>query len=127
MLLNDGRPNGELLLSLGTLQEANLADCLIFPASLVPADRYYGLKQQILESFGFSAAEAFPVFADRFPIQLLAYLRLSRIQDPGLLAKVGGWGGGRWLQGCHHSCIHHVSVCLHANMYEQHVPRGRMS
>jgi histone-lysine N-methyltransferase SETD3 len=99
VLLNDGRPNGELLLSLGTLQEANLADCLIFPASLVPADRYYGLKQQILESFGFSAAEAFPVFADRFPIQLLAYLRLSRIQDPGLLAKVGGWGGGEVVAG----------------------------
>lgn len=48
------------------------------------------MKQQLLESFGFSAQDRFPVFADRFPIQLLSYLRLSRIQDPGLFAKVGG-------------------------------------
>lgn len=47
------------------------------------------MKKQLLESFGFSDAERFPVYADRFPIQLLSYLRLSRIQDPGLLAKVG--------------------------------------
>lgn len=46
------------------------------------------MKQQLLESFGFAPQERFPVFADRFPIQLLSYLRLSRIQDPGLFAKV---------------------------------------
>jgi hypothetical protein len=50
--------------------------------------RYYGMKQQLLESFGFTTDERFPVYADRFPIQLLSYLRLSRIQDPGLFAKV---------------------------------------
>jgi hypothetical protein len=48
------------------------------------------MKQQLLESFGFAAEERFPVYADRFPIQLLSYLRLSRIQDVGLFAKVGG-------------------------------------
>jgi hypothetical protein len=46
------------------------------------------MKQQLLESFGFAAQERFPVYADRFPIQLLSYLRLSRIQDVGLFAKV---------------------------------------
>ena len=46
------------------------------------------MKQQLLESFGFGPEERFPVYADRFPIQLLSYLRLSRIQDPGLFAKV---------------------------------------
>jgi hypothetical protein len=46
------------------------------------------MKQQLLESFGFAAEERFPVYADRFPIQLLSYLRLSRIQDVGLFAKV---------------------------------------
>lgn len=51
--------------------------------------RYYGMKQQLLESFGFGPDERFPVYPDRFPIQLLSYLRLSRIQDPGLFAKVG--------------------------------------
>lgn len=47
------------------------------------------MKQSLLESFGFSAPDKFPVFADRFPIQLLSYLRLTRIQDPLLFTKVG--------------------------------------
>lgn len=40
MLLNDGRPNGELLLSTGTLQDANLSDCIYFDAQLLAADRW---------------------------------------------------------------------------------------
>jgi hypothetical protein len=40
--VNDGRPNGELLLSTGTLQDGNMSDCLYFPASLIPADRCGG-------------------------------------------------------------------------------------
>lgn len=52
-------------------------------------DRYYMLKKQILETLGYYGDEAeFPVYADRMPTQLLAYLRLARVQDPGLLAKV---------------------------------------
>lgn len=46
------------------------------------------MKSQVLESFGMGPAENFPVYADRFPIQLLAYLRLSRIQDPAQFAQV---------------------------------------
>lgn len=55
------------------------------------------MKQQILETLGFSSDEQFPVFADRFPNQLLAYLRLSRVADPALFAKVRrgrAWGLG---------------------------------
>jgi histone-lysine N-methyltransferase SETD3 len=33
-------------------------------------------------------AQAFPVFRDRMPVQLLAYLRLARLTDTALLAKV---------------------------------------
>jgi len=88
VMLNDGRPNAELLLSVGTMQDGNQSNCLLFPATLVAADKYYSLKQQVVQSFGFSASEQFPVYADRFPVQLLAYLRLSRIQDPALMAKV---------------------------------------
>lgn len=51
--------------------------------------RYFMMKQQILESMGLGVQEAFPVFADRMPVQLLAFLRLSRIADPALFAKVG--------------------------------------
>jgi hypothetical protein len=88
LLLNDERPNGELLLATGRVQELNAADHLQWPAALVPADRYFMMKNQILESFGFNANESFPVFADRMPIQLLAYLRLTRVADPALFAKV---------------------------------------
>lgn len=90
LLLNDGRPNGEMLLSTGTVQENNKSDFLLFPTSLVPADRYYTMKSEILESVGLAPKELFPVFADRFPNQMLSYLRLARVQDPGLFAKVRG-------------------------------------
>lgn len=39
VLINDGRPNGELLLSTGMLQDANMSDCLYFKADLLGADR----------------------------------------------------------------------------------------
>jgi hypothetical protein len=39
VLVNDGRPNGELLLSTGALQDANMSDCLYFNAALLAADR----------------------------------------------------------------------------------------
>jgi histone-lysine N-methyltransferase SETD3 len=32
--------------------------------------------------------QEFPIFEDRMPLQLLAYLRLARIADPAQLAKV---------------------------------------
>jgi len=38
---------------------------------------------------GYRIEEQFPVYADKMPTQLLAYLRMARVQDPGLLAKVG--------------------------------------
>lgn len=42
VLLNDGRPNGELLLATGNMQDANLSDCLIFNADLVASDKCAG-------------------------------------------------------------------------------------
>ena len=33
-------------------------------------------------------AQEFPVYRERMPLQLLAYLRLARLTDPALLAKV---------------------------------------
>eukprot|EP00983_Pelagomonas_calceolata_P110540 1159682-Pelagomonas_calceolata.AAC.3 len=51
-------------------------------------DRYFMLKNQVLESLGYGIEEEFPVYADKMPTQLLAYLRMARVQDPGLLAKV---------------------------------------
>ncbi|GAX73871.1 hypothetical protein CEUSTIGMA_g1321.t1 [Chlamydomonas eustigma] len=88
VLLNDVRPNGELLMATGTLPETNTANFINFPAALIPADKYFVMKSQILESMGFSPQEYFPVFPDRMPNQLLAYIRLARVQDPALFAKV---------------------------------------
>lgn len=62
-------------------------------------DRYFLLKNQILESLGYKIEEEFPVYAEKMPTQLLAYLRMARVQDPGLLAKV-----------C--MCVWYAKVCM---------------
>jgi histone-lysine N-methyltransferase SETD3 len=66
VLVNDGRPNAELLLSVGTMQNDNMSNYLLFPAQLVSSDKYYSLKQQVVQSLGFSDSEQFPVYADQF-------------------------------------------------------------
>ena len=43
---------------------------------------------QVVQSLGFDVQQEFPIYADRMPTQLLAYLRLSRVQDSGEIAKV---------------------------------------
>ena len=43
---------------------------------------------QVVQSLGFDVKQDFPIYADRMPTQLLAYLRLSRLQDSGEIAKV---------------------------------------
>ena len=35
-----------------------------------------------------ATVQEFPVYRERMPMQLLAYLRLARLTDPALLAKV---------------------------------------
>jgi hypothetical protein len=62
------------------------------------------MRPQVLDQLGFSCLEQFPVYADRMPNQLLAFLRLARLQDPALFAKVsprlaapaGAWPGLPW-------------------------------
>ena len=54
---------------------------------LVQADRMFAAKCQIVEALGLGIVQEFPVFRDRMPQQLLAYLRLARLQDANLLAK----------------------------------------
>jgi histone-lysine N-methyltransferase SETD3 len=86
--LFDGRPNGELLLATGQLENANPADCLTMPAALVPADRLYELKRGVLEELGFGPAADFPIYEDRLATQHLSYMRLARVQDAAQLASV---------------------------------------
>ncbi|KAG7675298.1 hypothetical protein Ndes2526B_g08170 [Nannochloris sp. 'desiccata'] len=86
--LYDGRPSGEVLLATGSIEPANPADCLILPASLVAADRLYSQKKEILENFGFTISEEFPIFEDRMATQHLAYMRLARLTDPAQFIKI---------------------------------------
>lgn len=57
-------------------------------ASLVASDRLFGMKSQILEGFGLTSPQAFPITTEGMPLQMVAYLRLARLQDPGEFAKV---------------------------------------
>lgn len=84
----DGRSNAEMFLATGKIESSNPSDYLILNASLVPADRLYQLKKDVLAEFGFGPSEQFPVFDDRIATQHLAYLRLSRLTDSAQIAKV---------------------------------------
>ncbi|CAM6111078.1 unnamed protein product [Calypogeia fissa] len=82
------RPNSDLLISYGFVDQANSNNCIETQVELLPADRLKVLKQQILEQAGFDSPQLFPLFEDRFPTQLLTYMRLSRLTDVGLFAKI---------------------------------------
>jgi len=84
----DDWPNGEMLLNTGCLEPGNPCDFLTLKAELVQADNLYTAKKQIVEAYGLTELQEFPVYRDRFPIQLLAYLRLARVQDTGELMRV---------------------------------------
>ena len=53
----DGRPNAELFLATGSVEDQNPSDCLAMRAELVKADRLYSSKKSIVESSGFSVSE----------------------------------------------------------------------
>ena len=84
----DGRPNGELVLATGTLEDGNPADCLTVRVGLVPTDRLRNAKLSILEAVGLADGVDFPVTATAMPLQLLGYLRLARVADSAALASV---------------------------------------
>ncbi|CAL5229330.1 g12636 [Coccomyxa viridis] len=84
----DGRPNTELILATGRVEEDSPSDYLTISVGLVQADRMYSTKQEILKAMGFEGVQEFPVYRERMPMQLLSYLRLARLTDSALLAKV---------------------------------------
>eukprot|EP00892_Ulva_mutabilis_P004342 jgi/Ulvmu1/227/UM001_0231.1 len=88
VLLDDPRPNTEKVLATGTLQDTNFSDYLLFEAKLVSSDRLYTSKREVLMAMNMQETEIYPMYKERFPIQLLSFIRFSRIQDIGELAKV---------------------------------------
>ena len=83
------RNAGDLFLSTGVVDQTHCGDYLVMTASTVNTDKLYEAKRQILEGMGMSAdSQAFPVFEDRMPLQMLAYMRFARVQEPSELMTV---------------------------------------
>jgi hypothetical protein len=85
------RNSAELLLSGLELGTASFpGDTLTWSASLLATDRLYSAKVATLEAVGLAPADqVFPVCAELgMPMQLLSYLRMSRITDTAELMKV---------------------------------------
>ena len=84
-----GRNCSDLFLATGVVDQTHVGDFLVMTASTVNTDKLFDAKRQILEGMGMSAdSQAFPVFADRMPLQMLAYLRLARVKEPSELMTV---------------------------------------
>ncbi|CAI7754507.1 unnamed protein product [Closterium sp. NIES-53] len=82
------RTPADLLLTYGFVPRPSPSDFLLLPVSLVPGDPLLEFKRQILNDQGLSVSEMFPLFTDRFPRQLIAFMRLARLQDAAQLAGI---------------------------------------
>jgi len=77
-----------MFLSTGSLEMDNSSDYITLEFELVEADRMYIAKKEILESLGYRPKESFPIYSGRIPLELLSFLRVSRIQDSSDLTTV---------------------------------------
>ena len=60
MTVFDGRPNSELILATGRVEDDSPADHLTVSVGLVPADRMFSTKKEILKTLGFEAVQVLP-------------------------------------------------------------------
>jgi len=70
----DGRPNTELLLAAGVVEDGNPSDCLAMKAELVRADKLYSAKKAVVESLGFTSTEVPPP-----PIPCVKLVRFDKL------------------------------------------------
>jgi histone-lysine N-methyltransferase SETD3 len=85
----NARPSSPAAAAIAAARVDNPQDCLLFPATLLAADRLYAQKAEILAAAGLDPkGQAFPVRRDALPTQLLSFLRLSRVQDAAQFARV---------------------------------------
>eukprot|EP00468_Gymnochlora_sp_CCMP2014_P013291 CAMPEP_0167759682 /NCGR_PEP_ID=MMETSP0110_2-20121227/11157_1 /TAXON_ID=629695 /ORGANISM="Gymnochlora sp., Strain CCMP2014" /LENGTH=504 /DNA_ID=CAMNT_0007646091 /DNA_START=39 /DNA_END=1550 /DNA_ORIENTATION=+ len=80
--------NAELLLTRGQARSGNSEDFIAIDANIVMADVLYSAKKQILDAYGMGENQKFIVYKDRLPLELLSYLRLSRLQSSNDLLKL---------------------------------------
>eukprot|EP00466_Bigelowiella_natans_P007886 jgi/Bigna1/86998/estExt_fgenesh1_pg.C_150260 len=83
-----GMSNAELLLTKGYCRSDNPDDFVTVQANVVMADALYTAKKQILDAYNMSEEQTFLVYKDRLPLELLSYLRLSRLQNTDELLKL---------------------------------------
>ena len=53
----DGRPNSELILATGRVEDDSPSDYLTISVGLVQADRMYSTKKEILKAMGFEGVQ----------------------------------------------------------------------
>ena len=57
MTVFDGRPNSELILATGRVEDDSPSDYLTISVGLVQADRMYSTKKEILKAMGFEGVQ----------------------------------------------------------------------
>lgn len=55
----DGRPNSELILATGRVEDDSVSDYLTISVGLVQADRMFSTKKEILKAMGFEGVQVF--------------------------------------------------------------------
>lgn len=63
VLLDDPRPNAERLLATGTLQDTNFSDYLLFETKLVPSDKLYTSKREVVRAMNMEVRPRKPASA----------------------------------------------------------------
>lgn len=58
----DGRPNSELILATGLVEDDSAADYLTISVGLVQTDRMFSTKKEILKAMGFEAVQVLSLF-----------------------------------------------------------------
>lgn len=69
------KSNAELLVSYGFLVDRNPYDAVELSAFPSPDDPLYDQKVQYLAECGYDGPQAFPLYADRYPMELIEFLR----------------------------------------------------
>eukprot|EP00871_Galdieria_phlegrea_P000740 jgi/Galph1/1667/GphlegSOOS_G337.1 len=83
------RSNQELLLLYGFSLERNPFDCVEISIGLDPQDPSVHKKREILESCGKTSEQVFPLYADRYAVEMIEFLRFCCAEESELEADFG--------------------------------------
>ncbi|CAM9949032.1 unnamed protein product, partial [Sphacelaria rigidula] len=81
------KSNSDLLLLYGFSLDRNPYNSVEVAISLDEADELYERKRQFLEDAGLPTSKSFPLYNDRYPDELLQYLRLIQLNKEQLLNR----------------------------------------